>query len=403
MNLQQTGNSDRERILSGWIGYAAVVVLEVALDAFLKLIHPYLPLGEYAIPYVLVIMLAAYLFGVGPAILALVIGFVGFDYYYTEPLYQFWPIAVTPRDWAGVATFFIGSIIVAISMILIRNAKSRTEQISAVLRDANERLNVLLSDLDEERKRTLQALEREKEFSVLLQRALLPGNPSVDAGYAVRVGYAPAYAGTEIGGDFYDVFSAGPGRTGILIGDVSGKGLQAASLAAATRSTIHALVHETQSPGLALCRSNSVLCCQFEEFVTAFLVVLDPASGQLNYSCAGHPPAVILRADGSVVFLEFGNLPLVITEPQSYTEFADRLETGDKIVLYTDGITESRSNGDMFDLEGIERALSGHGDWCADEVMNKLFDAAKDWADGKLRDDAAIVVVERKRPGHPDA
>ncbi len=90
-----------------WVGYAVVVVLEVVLDTLLKLVHPYVPLGEFAIPYVLIIMLAAYLFGTGPAILAFVIGFIGFDYYYTGPPYVLWPIAVTPRDWAGVATFLM--------------------------------------------------------------------------------------------------------------------------------------------------------------------------------------------------------------------------------------------------------------------------------------------------------
>ncbi len=377
MNLQQTGSPDHQRALPGWVGYVVVVFLEVGLDALLKLVHPYLPLGEFAVPYVIVTMLAAYLFGVGPAIFAFVIGFIGFDYYYTGPVSELWPIARTARDWAGVIAYFIGSIIVAVSMILIRNAQRR----------------------DEERKRTLQALEKEKEFSILLQRALLPRNLSVVPGYTVAVGYTPAHPGTKIGGDFYDVFSAGPGRTGITIGDVSGKGLQAASLAATTRSTIHAFAHQTQSPAEALSQSNSVLCGQCQAFVTALVVVLDPSSGQIIYSSAGHPPAAILRADGKVAFLELGSILLGVQAPESYPQFTDRLETGDKIVLYTDGITESRSNGDMFDLEGIEQALSGHGDWSADEVMNNLFDAAKGWADGGLRDDAAIVVVERKRPG----
>ncbi len=268
-----------------------------------------------------------------------------------------------------------------VSMIAI-NAKRRADQLAASLRDANEQLGALL--------------EREKEFSILLQRALLPEDPSVDAGYAVAFGYVPAYTGTEVGGDFYDVFSAGFGKTGILIGDVSGKGLQAASVAATARSTIHAFLHETPSAGAALDRTNSVLCNLTEQFVTAFLIALDPANGQISYSSAGHPPAAILRSDGHVGLLELGGMPLAIQDSERYAELTDHLDTGDKIVLFTDGISESRRDGDLLGLDGIERVLSGHGNWDADEVVSNLLAAASDWAYDGLSDDAAVVVVERK-------
>jgi serine phosphatase RsbU (regulator of sigma subunit) len=208
------------------------------------------------------------------------------------------------------------------------------------------------------------------------------------------------FVGREVGGDFYDVIKSGDSRAGVLIGDVSGKGLESAALAATTRSTIHAFVHESQSPGEVLDRTNSVLRSQqrdFESFVTVLLVTINLSTGEIAYSSAGHPPGAILRVGGSVEFLSIGNLPLGIMDSIGYTQSAGRLDPGDKLVLYTDGISEARSRAGLFELEGIKELLSGHSSWTSEEVADKLIAAATDWADGKLRDDAGVVVVERQR------
>ncbi|MCE5200642.1 MAG: PAS domain S-box protein [Armatimonadota bacterium] len=243
-----------------------------------------------------------------------------------------------------------------------------------------------------------EALERERHFSLLLQRALLPGKPSIGEGYSVAVRYVPVFIEREIGGDFYDIFAVANDCAGILVGDVSGKGLEAASLAATTRSTVHAFVHETTSAGKALSHTNSVLSGQqvsAESFVTVSLATLHLPTGKTCYSGAGHPPAIILRADGSTVFLSCTNLALGIVGELTYDEYEEQLNPGDKLVLYTDGISEARTDSKMLDLEGIQRTLSGHGDWSAEETAESLITAATQWADGKLKDDAAVVVVER--------
>lgn len=242
-----------------------------------------------------------------------------------------------------------------------------------------------------------EALEREKHFSLLLQQALLPAKPSAIEGYSVAMRYVPSFAGREIGGDFYDVFGAG-GWTGILIGDVSGKGLEAASLAATTRSTVHAFVHETRSPGEALTRANPVLYSQqpsIESFVTVAVATLDPATGDICYASAGHPPAAVLRADGEVALLPLGDIPLGITECLEYAEHEDRLAPGDTLVLYTDGISEAHVGSSLFNFEGIERTLRGHTDWSVERIADELVAAATAWAEGRLKDDAAVVVVRR--------
>lgn len=247
-----------------------------------------------------------------------------------------------------------------------------------------------------------ETLQREQGFSLLLQRALLPARPVLNEQYNIAVRYVAAFASREIGGDFYDIFLSGNDDwAGVLIGDVAGKGLEAASLAAATRSTIHAFVHQAPSASEALASANSVLCSQrpsTESFVTVCLVTIDLASGAMRVSNAGHPPAVILRADGHVEFVSRGGLPLAVLDDQTYEESSDRLDPGDKLLMYTDGIIEARTDSELFGLDGIERCLAGHQSWSVDDVADGLIAAATEWAEGKLRDDTAIVVIERNKP-----
>lgn len=242
------------------------------------------------------------------------------------------------------------------------------------------------------------ALQREKHYSLLLQRALLPGEPNAGPGYDVASEYVAAYQGREIGGDFYDVFRVNNRWAGVLIGDVAGKGLEAAAMAATTRSTIHAYVHETPSAGKALELANSVLSGQpgtDVPFVTVFLAIIDLVSGEMNYSSAGHPPAMICRRYGGVELLEGMQLPLAVQDDQRFDEQRTVLHIGDKLIFYTDGISEARHDGQLFDLEGIKRTLLHCAQSTSHELARAILSAATDWAEGKLKDDAAVVVVER--------
>jgi PAS domain S-box-containing protein len=232
----------------------------------------------------------------------------------------------------------------------------------------------------------------------LLQRALIPDKPEAIEGYSTASAYIPAYAGTEIGGDFLDVFRTEDGKVGILIGDVSGKGIESASLAASTRSTIRAFAYDSSSPSHALFHANSLLATQHIEnmqFVTAFLAVLDPATGCVRYSSAGHPPAIICREGGTDI-LYVSSMPLGILDRVQYDEGLYTLSPGDSMVLYTDGITEARHDHVLFGTEGIENILSAYGSAPPDELVEEILSAVKDWAHGNLRDDTAILIVRRE-------
>jgi len=245
-------------------------------------------------------------------------------------------------------------------------------------------------------------LVKEVYLSRLLQRALLPIIPEKIDGLLLASIYIPAYAEREIGGDFYDVFSTRDGKTGILVGDVSGKGLESASLAAATRSTVRAFAYGCASPADILQRANEVLSSGKEDpslFVTVFLALIDRHTGELRYAGAGHPPGAIHHIGDGVEFLAYDNPPLALYEDCVFTEASTRIDPGDKLIIYTDGITEARHEGEMFGQEGVERALEKYGNLPPDELAGRLVAAAGDWARGHLTDDIAILVVDRSAGG----
>lgn len=259
------------------------------------------------------------------------------------------------------------------------------------------------AELNHSREETQGALDRELQSSQLLQSALLPEKPMVGPGYSVAHTYAAGIAAAGIGGDFYDTFSTESGKVGILIGDVSGKGLEAAAFAAATRSTVRAFAYETASPGESLAHTNDVLVSQsqtFGVFVTVFLIILDPSTGEFRYSSAGHPPSAIYRMDGDVEFLDIHSPILGVWGKLAYHEGSGQLRPGDKIVLYTDGISEARHNSELFGTERLEEVLGRHGTESPDSLVSELFTAANTWAKGNITDDVAVLIVERAAAIH---
>lgn len=256
----------------------------------------------------------------------------------------------------------------------------------------------LFDESKRSRQDTEESLDKERHLSLLMQRALLPQIPSISEEYRVALKYLPVFESREIGGDFYDVFETPDDKIGVMVGDVSGKGLEAASLAATTRSTVHAFAHEMHSAGEVLTKADSVLSYRgspFDQFATLFFAVLDLASGEMSYASAGHPPGMICRADGRVELLKFGNVPLGMMEGWNYSESWNHLDRGDKLVLYTDGISEAHHDTEMFDIDGIYRVLEERSYLLPEELVTEILAAASQWAEGKLTDDAAILILER--------
>ena len=187
------------------------------------------------------------------------------------------------------------------------------------------------------------SMKRDIEIAREIQRWLVPRRapdvPGVDIAFATR----PA---KTIGGDYYDAFRrAIDGPLLITVGDVSGKGIPAAMLMATFQAGLRALAGVSGSLSELGGGLNRQVCANSQNgrFTTAFLAELNPATGALSYICAGHNPPILKREDGSFERLTSDNIPLGIELKEDYKTGVTRLERGDLLVIYTDGVTEARN------------------------------------------------------------
>jgi PAS domain S-box-containing protein len=245
----------------------------------------------------------------------------------------------------------------------------------------------------------LKQLEEQRTMVSLLQHALLDDPRHVDG---VEFGhlYRSATQKAQVGGDFYDVFEAKEGRIGFLIGDVSGHGLEAARIATLAKDVIHAFAHQFRRPHAVLRETNRLLVEKdLPGFVTAFLGFLDPESGALIYSSAGHPPP-LLSAGGEVTRLESAGVPLGVFADARYSDTKTNVQKGSLLLFYTDGVTEARREGDFFGEDRLVEALGRARACSIEELPSLLLGEVLDFSRGDLRDDVALLVVSY--PGNGD-
>lgn len=249
------------------------------------------------------------------------------------------------------------------------------EKLATRVVDQQDRLSRLVEELREalRTKTAYLALQQELEIARRLQLAILPQAFSGHDAVALKGRMEPA---KEVGGDFYDFFMLEGGRIGVVIADVSGKGIPAAFFMTISRTLMRAMTQRHVSPAACLAEVNDALVENNPEefFVTVFYGVLDPAAGQFRYASAGHNPPVLL-ADGRASFLTIsGNPPLGMLDGLVFREFEQHLAPGDGLVLYTDGVTEA------FDADNTEYGddrllalLDGRHDRQPDDVLACVF------------------------------
>jgi FixJ family two-component response regulator len=236
--------------------------------------------------------------------------------------------------------------------------------------------------------------DHEHSIAETLQRALLSASttiPDLDIGHF----YGSATMGTLVGGDFYDVFETEPGLVAFSIGDVSGKGLGAASITSLAKNTLRALAIDDHPPGVVMEKSNEVVArfTNSETFITAVYGLLDTRTRQLRYCSAGHPPIAVVGPAGVRMLTERGPL-LGALQDVDYPCATEQLGTGDSVVLYTDGLTEARSPENVF--YGDERLmafLSTLTEAAPQDIATRLFEEIWNFSGGKLRDDVAVLVL----------
>jgi serine phosphatase RsbU (regulator of sigma subunit) len=233
-----------------------------------------------------------------------------------------------------------------------------------------------------------------------LQQSLLPPHLPDVPGLEIAARFRPAGEAYDVGGDFYDIFETGTKGWAIAMGDVCGKGADAAALTAMARYTIRATgIRAAQSPQRVLSLLNEVLLAEAprEQFLTVAYANLRVHEGgtELAIASAGHPLPLLLHADGRLEHVgEPGTLLGVVAEIELRPAVLE-LQPGDTLVFYTDGITEARTDaGEMFGLEGLRSAVLAASGCDAAEVAERIESSLSDANVARPRDDIAIVVVQ---------
>jgi phosphoserine phosphatase RsbU/P len=206
--------------------------------------------------------------------------------------------------------------------------------------------------------------------------------------------YRPATQGSAVGGDFYDVFELKDGHVAILIGDVSGHGVEAARLATLVKDTIRAFTYESQRPAIVLSKTNRVLVERaVPGFITVFLVLFEPTTHSLTYCSAGHPDALLLRESGEVVTLGGNSLPLGFFSDWAPMPRRLDMQEHDRLLLYTDGLTEARRDGELFGEKRLIEAVKRQASQPPDYLPQALVEEVLAFSGGALRDDVAILTA----------
>jgi sigma-B regulation protein RsbU (phosphoserine phosphatase) len=218
--------------------------------------------------------------------------------------------------------------------------------------------------------------------------------PTVD-GLELAVVSLPAAREELIGGDFHDVFRLPEGSVIALVGDVMGKGIKAAGFTETVRSAVRTLAFISPTPDYILANVNRLLLHQgqHQQLVTAVVVAFDPATGQGSVASAGHPPIVHLSGLACQFIEPHHGLPLGALE-QSYAATSFDVAPGEALVLYTDGLTEARRNGELFGERRLLDALRHVSDRRPQALVDHLREVVLAYS-GALRDDLEILALQR--------
>jgi serine phosphatase RsbU (regulator of sigma subunit) len=238
--------------------------------------------------------------------------------------------------------------------------------------------------------------QQQVHFADAMQRSLLPDEAPTIPGLEIGSVYESS-ARLEVGGDVFDYTVLPDGRLAVVVGDVTGKGIDAAADMAMTKFVFRSLAREHPEPSELMRIANGVVLDEVEEgkFVTMLYLTLDPNTGEVACSGAGHPAPRVVQPDGSVVELAARGLALGIAADQEYPEARAVLEPGAAVVLFTDGVTESRADGELYGQTRLDKLLSERRELPAEALARAVVEDSRAFAGGGLADDSAVVVVKR--------
>lgn len=244
--------------------------------------------------------------------------------------------------------------------------------------------------------RDVTEYKRERFISETLQHAMLSCVPDVVDGIDVASAYRSAYEGAQVGGDFFDVFAVNPGLVALVIGDVSGKGVEASVHTALAKYSLRAYAYHDPTPSFVMEKLNSTVHQQAEpeDFVTAFYGLLNTSNNTLAFANAGHmSPLYVPHAGGDVSEILAHGPPLGVLPQAHYEQHVMPFNQGDRFLFYSDGVTEARRGDEFFGPERLMEFLHGRRAEHSDDLISHLVEALEEWSDDQLRDDIALLLI----------
>ncbi|MCA1581793.1 MAG: SpoIIE family protein phosphatase [Acidobacteria bacterium] len=239
-----------------------------------------------------------------------------------------------------------------------------------------------------------ELLDQDLALARRIQFGFLPRTPPRREGFDFRAHYQPAL---EVGGDYYDFLDLPGGRLGIAVGDVSGKGVSAALYMVKVRGEVRYHSAGVADPGEILARVNRAICRDMADdgmFVTAVLLVLDPARRRLTVASAGHMPPVLRRADGALVVLASPHsAPLGAQEDAEFLTAGFDLTEGDTVLAYTDGISEAVGRREQLFGDERLRAAVRAAPGSPEEVLAAVLDAVREFSKGEPQSDDLTLLA----------
>ena len=241
--------------------------------------------------------------------------------------------------------------------------------------------------------RDRERMEQELRVARLIQQTLLPKQLPQLPGYNVAAYYQPA---RQVGGDFYDFHYFDDGRIGLVVGDVTDKGVPAALVMATTRTMLRSAAERLESPGAVLERVNELLVEDIppKMFVTCLYALLDPKTGRLQFANAGHDLPYVRTADG-VYEMRATGMPLGLLGGMGYEEREITLNPGDTVLFYSDGIAEAHSpTGDMFGFPRMHALMEAYS--AEDQLVQFVLDQLGEFTGSgwEQEDDVTMVTLE---------
>jgi GAF domain-containing protein len=244
----------------------------------------------------------------------------------------------------------------------------------------------------------MREYQHEHRIADTLQAALLR-LPTAVEGLRFSSHYAAASDEALVGGDFFDVFELEEDRAGITIGDVSGKGLSAAIITSRVRDCLRLCALDGLTPAECVTKTSALLyrITPGDVFATLIFGIVDTRTGELTYVTAAHPGGILQRRDGHIILLEGANS---VVGGFPYLEFTERhvtLEEGDALILYTDGLTEARRDGEMYGLDRMIDYLGVRKRSSLEALVNDVFNHVRTYTHNRLKDDVAMLAITLDR------